>query len=337
MHSALAEELKAALERQWARPVDIDGLERLSVGASREMWRFDALSEGGTFPLILRHPPADVTEAEYETALVATRSCERELQQALYEQGVKVPEVIVALGGEDTEVRTGGFIMERLPGEGMPQRILTDSTYSNSRRRLPQDLAEAIATAHGVPASALPPLATLSVDTQIQLFQQLAERSGMEHPGYEWALCWLRENKPPEVPVTLVHGDFRLGNFVADENGLSGIVDWELAHLGDPMEDLAWLCLRSWRFSRPDLPVAGLTSREALFKAYEKVSGATVDPGRVHFWEALGNIKWGAICLMQSNRYHTSEDKSGAIENAAIGRRFDEALYDFFHVIDKVH
>ncbi len=334
MQTVLARELKSALEQQWSLAVDIVKLERLSAGASQELWQFDAVSDGVTTPLILRHPPADDIEPEYETALTATRSCEGALQQVLYDQGVKVPRVVLALGSEDTEVRVGGFIMERLSGQALPRRVLTDIAYRDARTRLPHQLAEAIAKIHKVPVTVLPRLLPLSASAQIRLFREIADRFGMRHPGFEWALRWLEENCPPDAPPMLVHGDFRLGNFIVDEKGLCGIIDWELAHLGDPVEDLAWLCLRSWRFSRPEFAAAGLTSRKVLVDAYEEFSGLKVDPDRLLFWEGLGNIKWAAICLMQVSRYLSNSEKHSGIENAAIGRRFDEAIYDFFQLID---
>ncbi len=333
----LAEELRSVLEKQWNVAVVIEDLQRLSAGASREMWRFKAVARGEVTALILRRPPSSKVDPKYQTPLNSARQWECELLQILRLHGVKVPEVVLDL---DTEAKTtskepgAGYIMQCLPGEGIPGRLLNDDTYADISHRVPTYLAESISAAHRVPVAELPPLATLGAEAQIAILRQLIDRFGMKHPGLEWAMRWVNDNLTEEVTPGLVHGDFRLGNFLVNGEEVSGIIDWEMAHLGDPMEDLAWLCMRSWRFSRPELPVAGLGDRVDLFKAYENATATFVDPERVRFWEALGNIKWAAICLMQYSRFLHSDNIGANIESAAIGRRFDEALYDFFDVVD---
>ena len=128
---------------------------------------------------------------------------------------------------------------------------------------------------------------------------------GEPHPAFELAFRWLDEHRPAKSsPVAVVHGDFRLGNVIVDATGLQAVIDWELAHLGDPMEDLGWLCSPAWRFGSP-LPAAGVGTREQLFAAYGEVAGVEVDPDVVRWWEVNGILRWGIICVAQAH-VHTS-------------------------------
>ncbi|MDG1188589.1 MAG: DUF6285 domain-containing protein, partial [Ilumatobacter sp.] len=148
---------------------------------------------------------------------------------------------------------------------------------------------------------------------------------GEPHPVFEFTRNWLLEHRPARTRRSLVHGDFRLGNLIVGSGGLSAIIDWELAHIGDPMEDLGWLCVKAWRFGGLD-PVGGIGTREDLFAAYEAAGGGTVDAVAVHWWEVLGTWKWGIMCVLQANVH-----RSGAVrshELAAIGRRVCENEFD---------
>ena len=120
---------------------------------------------------------------------------------------------------------------------------------------------------------------------------------------FELALRWLRERDPgPSKEVTLVHGDFRHGNLIIGPDGVRAVLDWELAHFGDPMEDLGWICVNSWRFGEIDKPVGGFGTREDLFAGYEE-AGRKVDPDRVMFWEVMGTLRWGIMCCGMMQRF----------------------------------
>ena len=123
-------------------------------------------------------------------------------------------------------------------------------------------------------------------------------------------LRWLRANSPGPAEPRLVHGDFRLGNFIVDEDGLAAVIDWELAHLGDPAEDIGWLCIRSWRFGNDDRPVAGVGGLDEFISAYESAGGASVDRDRIRYWEAFGNVKWAVICARQAHDHLTGVRRS---------------------------
>ena len=163
-------------------------------------------------------------------------------------------------------------------------------------------------------------------ERQVRRFTQLWEiNRTREVPRVEEVGARLAAGLPEQLPATVVHGDFRLGNVIVDEHGLAAILDWELAHVGDPMEDLGWLCVKAWRFGG-DLPVAGLGAYDDLFAAYSDASGRPVDPDVVRWWEVLGTLKWGIMCIMQANAHLSGASRSH--ELAAIGRRVCENEYD---------
>jgi aminoglycoside phosphotransferase (APT) family kinase protein len=161
---------------------------------------------------------------------------------------------------------------------------------------------------------------------------------GREYRGFNWprpvfelALRWLDRNDPgPSREVTLVHGDFRHGNLIIGTDGVRAVLDWELAHLGDPMEDLGWICVNSWRFGEIDKPVGGFGSREDLFAGYAE-GGRTVDPDRVKFWEVMGTLRWGVMCCGMMQRFRMGPDHS--MERAMIGRRASETEIDLLRLL----
>ena len=150
-------------------------------------------------------------------------------------------------------------------------------------------------------------------------------------PVFELALRWLREHDPgPSREVTLVHGDFRHGNLIIGPDGVRAVLDWELAHSGDPMEDLGWVCVNSWRFGEIDKPVGGFGTREELFAGYEE-AGRRVDPDRVKFWEVMGTLRWGVMCCGMMRHFRIGPEHS--IERAMIGRRSSETEIDLLRLL----
>ncbi len=145
------------------------------------------------------------------------------------------------------------------------------------------------------------------------------------------AFRWLADRVPVDVPPGLVHGDFRNGNLVVASDGVRAVLDWELAHSGDPMEDLGWICVNSWRFGEIDRPVGGFGQREEMFAGYQAAGGAAVDPERVRWWETFGSLKWGIMCMTMYQIFRGGLDRS--VERAAIGRRCSETEIDLLNLI----
>jgi aminoglycoside phosphotransferase (APT) family kinase protein len=232
------------------------------------------------------------------------------------------------------------FLMERVEGETIARRILRDEEYAEARKVMTAQLGTIAAAIHRIPPEApglemLPrPEAGLSpAETELKRFETTYRTIAPEpHPAFELAFRWLKRNLPPPTETTLVHGDYRMGNLIVGPEGVRAVLDWELAHVGDPLEDFGFLCTRSWRFGNDHLPVAGVGQREDLFAAYEAAGGRKVDPAAAHWWEMFGNIRWGIICIMQANAYLSGLSKS--VELAAIGRRTAETEWELLALME---
>jgi aminoglycoside phosphotransferase (APT) family kinase protein len=204
-----------------------------------------------------------------------------------------------------------------------------------ARAGLVADCATALATIHAIPRGEAEFLDGWDeadpAAAQLDHWASVLHGFDEPHPVLEWALVRLRQILPEPAPAAVTHGDFRNGNLVVGEDGLRAVLDWELSHAGDPMEDLGWLCVRAWRFSRPDLAVGGFGEREALFAAYEDAAGTPVDSERVRFWEVFGDFKWAVICMVQADT-HLSGDQF-SVELASIGRRTCEPEWELLQLL----
>ncbi len=284
----------------------------MAGGASRETWAFDALLPGGrSMPLILRRDPAGRPSArDYADELRLLRSAEK--------AGVPVPAARWAESGP-TSLGAPFILMDRVEGETIPRRIFR-ATDPEERTRLLGQCAAALARIHRMPATevvflgpAQQPRALL--EAQLSTLDALGE----PHPVFELAVRWLLARAPSCSRPAVVHGDFRLGNLIVGSHGLLSVLDWELAHLGDPGEDLGWFCVRAWRFGVDHLAAGGLGGREQLLEAYVAAGGVPPALDGLRFWEVYGSLRWGIMCLLQAS-FHLS-GATPSVELAAIGRR----------------
>jgi aminoglycoside phosphotransferase (APT) family kinase protein len=292
-------------------------------GASRETW----LVEGERDRWVLRRDP------EGSVSLVPIAE-EFALIDHAQEAGVPVP-APVALEPAGGRLGTAGMVMSFVEGTSVAPRILRKPEFEIARSRLTAQLGEALARIHSIDPAQLEgvvpdPGANPATDQLAEWERQLDE-IGEPLPTVELGLRWLRANAPDPAEPRLVHGDFRLGNFIVDEEGLAAVIDWELAHLGDPAEDIGWLCIRSWRFGNDEQPVAGVGQLDEFISAYEAAGGAAVDRGRVRYWEAFGNVKWAVICARQAHDHLTGIRRSH--ELASLGRRICEPEWDLLELI----
>lgn len=304
--------------------VEVRDLVRLSGGASRESWSFDAVHDGAVTELILRRAPAAISDAIGPTMMLEAAAM-REAARV----GVPSPDVIFATA--DKEPLGGScIVMTRVAGESIARKILRDNEYAEARPKLASQCGEILGRLHTMDQQALPAM----VDGyQLDGLRALLDDSGVASPMLELALRWLDTHQPPSTRKTVVHGDFRNGNLIVSPTGIGAVLDWELVHLGDPMEDLGWLCTRAWRFGGAG-PVGGFGEYDDLFAAYEKTSGVPIDPAVVKWWELLGTVKWGVICIVQANRHLVGGQRS--VELAAIGRRLAEQEYDCLTILEEL-
>jgi aminoglycoside phosphotransferase (APT) family kinase protein len=304
----------------------VAGPTKLSGGASQETWSFDIVHAGGKFGAILRRSPRGYGASPGRAAGL---HAEAKLMQLAHDAGLPSPKVLHVLTPED-DLGTG-FIMARVEGETIARKILRDEQFAGARPILARQLGKVAAGIHGLPRDQLPNLRVMSATKEIAELGREYRSFNWPRPVFELALRWLGEHDPgPSQEVTLVHGDFRHGNLIIGPDGVRAVLDWELAHLGDPMEDLGWICVNSWRFGEIDKPVGGFGTREELFAGYEE-GGRRVDPARVKFWEVMGTLRWGVMCCGMMQRFRIGPDHS--MERAMIGRRASETEIDLLRLL----
>jgi aminoglycoside phosphotransferase (APT) family kinase protein len=311
--------LARAVGRWVGRGATIEGLTLLSGGASKETWSFDAVAPDGTRTgLVLRREvpgrPREPGAIHREAAAISMA----------YDAGLSVPELLFIT--DAAGMGPGGMLMRRIEGETIARRILRDEQYVAARPLLVGQLGRFAARLHGLDAPRFPP----QPDPLAQLREQL-DSFGRPSEVFELAMDWLGAHPPPERDPVLVHGDFRLGNVIVGPDGLRAVLDWELTHLGNPAEDLGWLCVKAWRFGAAP-PVAGLGSREELVTAYQAAGGADISLAELRWWEVLGTLRWGVICLTQAWAHLSGAHRS--VELAAIGRRVSEQEWDLLLLLD---
>ena len=292
----------------------ITDLTRLSGGASRDTWRFVA---DGRALILQRQRGGDVRDMGVEAAVV----------RAAGEAAIPVAE-LVASSNQVNPLEASFMVLSAVEGETIARKILRDDEFAHAREVLPAQLGTAMAQLHSIPLDRVP---ALPETDQVEQYRTMLDTLDQPHPTFELAFRWLDAHRPSSTARTIVHGDFRLGNVMVGPDGLRAVLDWELAHIGDPMEDLGWLCVKAWRFGSA-LPVAGVGRYEQLFAAYEAAGGASIDPDVVRWWEVLGTLKWGIMCILQANAHLAGFTRSH--ELAAIGRRVCENEHDLFLALE---
>jgi aminoglycoside phosphotransferase (APT) family kinase protein len=303
----------------------LEAFKRLSGGASQETW---ALTGGG-HDAILRRAPGGTSQAR-SSAAIGLRA-EASLIQAAQAARVPVPDVLYVLGDEDG--LGDGFLMSRVQGETIARPILRNEEFAKARSQLAEQCGTALAAIHSISLDGLPDSLPHSDGlAQIAQYEEIYRGFDAPRPVFELALQWLKANAPAPLEHVLVHGDFRLGNLMIDENGLVAVLDWELAHLGDPREDLAWLCVNSWRFGQTQNRVGGFGQLEDLLSAYNRVTGRDITAADVDWWELLGTLKWGIMCMIMYEAFRSGADPS--VERAAIGRRVSETEIDLINLLE---
>lgn len=318
----LVDALGALLTRQWAEPVEVCELERLSGGASRETWSLVAtLPSGQRRRLVLRRDPAGEPRPE-----VVVREAGALAVAAI--RGVPEPELI-AWSSTPDELGAAYILMDHVPGETIARRILRDPAHAVARERFAGQCGRILAAIHTLSPSEIPGLpADDPLDSLFAEYLDLDE----PHPAFELAFRWLTAQRPaPSGPPSVVHGDFRLGNLIIGPDGVAAVLDWEVVHAGDPLEDLGWLCTRAWRFGGPH-PVGGMGGYDELITAYEQAGGRQVTAEALRWWEVFASLRWGVICARQARRHLSGAQRS--VELAAIGRRTCEQEHDLLELLD---
>jgi aminoglycoside phosphotransferase (APT) family kinase protein len=314
-------EIAASLQRIMLRATGVDApvnnVVRLSGGANMESSSFDHAGSG----YVLRRAPS----AEFMAGRVYGHDVEAAVVRAAFASGVKAPEIAAELLPEDT-IGTG-YVMRRVEAEVNPAKILSAPPPS-----LLNDLAREAARIHAITLDCLP---ALPCPSPTELLAEMKARFvvyGGDRAVFALAFRWLEDHLPAPADPVLLHGDFRMGNIMVDADGLAAVLDWELAHLGDRHQDLAFGCINSWRFGHIDRPAFGVAQLHDLWEAYERESGVAVEPARFRWWLVYSTLWWGLCCLQMAEFWRSGAD--AALERAVIGRRASETEVDVLMLLE---
>lgn len=322
--------LHSAVARHIGRPGTIHDLKRLTGGANKTTWSFDADIDGRRHEFILQISSSADRETPPELAGISTHLTPGEdarIMIAAVKAGVPAPRVCAIFSPEDSV--GAGYVTERVAGETLAPRILREDRFKLARSVMAKQCGQILAVIHAIDLRGVPFLKSMDAPALVDAQRRVADYYNFRLPALELGLKWSAEHAPKNPRNTVVHGDFRMGNFIVGEEGIRCCLDWEVALSGDPMQDLGWLCVKTWRFGGRGA-VGGFGSREDLFASYEKASGHSVKPEQVRFWEAFGSVKWAIGCLQLGTR---GVEEVG-IERSAIGRRIEEPLWDFLNLIE---
>ena len=313
----------------WCRGVE--SVERLSGGASQETYRLVVRTEGGERPMALRRAPGGIGKEE-TIGPGPGLATEAALMQAAQAAGVPEPEVYYVLQPEDGLGE--GFAMQWFDGEALGAKIARAPEYESLRGGLAYECGKILARIHSVDLDATGLREQLDTFSPLELMRNSWERYQAyptPQPMIDYTARWLQDNPPEHYDNALVHNDFRNGNFMVDERDVIAVLDWEVAHIGDPMRDLGWICTNSWRFGRTEHPVGGFGEYADLFRGYEEESGKAVDPAHVRYWEVNGSFWWAVGCLGMAEHYRHGPDQT--VERPGIGRRSSECQIDCVNML----
>jgi aminoglycoside phosphotransferase (APT) family kinase protein len=330
---SLQERLQSFLGGEFTNPVTVTGLERMAGGVSRETWSFDLIERRGRGQarqeLVLRMDPE-------KPFLAGSRDTEFRVMRLAAARGVPVPEVL--WGSEDKGILGKSFfIMRRVAGESRVNRLQNEPRFAGAKEKIVAQLGEALARIHRIPpeqiSAEIPELPRLPPAKAVRNQEQIYRGQAVDpHPVLELAFRWLHAHAPPTGSMALVHGDYRVGNVIFDEGGLRAVLDWEVANLGDPMDDVAWMALRSWRGGQDHLPIGGVGTRETFHGAYERAGGAKIEPEAMVFWDIYAHVRWAVVTVLELGGFLAGQHN---IELASLGRRTAEIEWDLLELLEK--
>jgi aminoglycoside phosphotransferase (APT) family kinase protein len=305
----------------------VEGIQRLSGGASMHTWAFTVVSPSGRQEMILRRRNVPFDEATSRSTSLATEAA---LIRGAAAVGAPVAPLVLLCEPEDGVGEA--HITIRIPGEALGRKIVNDARFEAVRPKLARQCGQVAAQIHTMTGEGIP-LKHANAQEELARYEEVYRASGAERPILELALQHLKKNSPPPMAPVLLHGDFRNGNIMFDpEKGVAAVLDWELSHWGDPAEDLSWICVNSWRFGRADKPVGGFGEYRDLLEGYAEAGGVEVPLSRLLYWQALGSLRWGIMCLMMYTSYATGAESS--VERPMIGRRVSETEIDLINLLE---
>lgn len=285
-------QLEAALSAHWGEPVSVAALNRFHGGAARETYRFEATHDGRTEGLVVRRDPAS-------SLIETSRSVEYHALGRAHAAGLPAPEPLL-LDADGSRLGSPGFIMREVPG-GRAAGALEPDPYGEARDETGRALFTALGQLHALTPTEADRAALPFQDAAGRLAHWKAEIAAHRlrpEPIAAAAIRWLEAHLPkPSGPPAIVHGDFRSGNFLVDaDNRLLVVLDWEMAHIGDPYEDLAWVLDPLWSHGDSGR-AAGTLKRAEAIACWEAGSGRRFDPGPFRWWQLFAGVQGLAIWI----------------------------------------
>ena len=309
-HDEKRERLAAFIrDASGADRVSITALERMSGGAVQQNWALDVQVSSGPFAgpqqwVLRMDAPASVAES-------LARREEFRVLGAMHEARVLAPRPLW-LCEEPAVMGRSFFVMERLPSVAAGHKVARDPALVPDRRGLARELAATLARIHSVkpPHPSLSFLATSLALDNVAHYRAYLDTLVERHPVLEWGLRWCERHAPAREETTFIHRDYRTGNYLVHEGSLAGVLDWEFAAYGNPLEDVGWLFAKCWRFGQHQYEVGGVADTEPFLREYETRSGRTVDAQALRYWQVMAHLRWAVIALQQRERHRSGVEPS---------------------------
>lgn len=308
----------------------ISKIGKLPGGSSNETWVINYFDNNKEEKIILRRHHSGIKDKSNIYPPLSL-SIEASVMEIAYNNNIPVPKIIYKLNNKS--ILGEGFFMEFVEGMSLGNKIVQNTQIHELNPSLASQAGNILAKIHSIPFSQIKNLNTSMANDELIKYREVYKDFSLSIPVFNMAFKWLEENLPnKDNEKCLLHGDFRNGNIlVSPKKGITSVLDWELLHIGDMHEDLAWMCVNSWRFGKIKLPVGGFGKRIDFYKSYQKISGKTLNKDSLKFWEVMGSLKWGIMCLKMYNIYNSGYDRS--VDRASIGRRVSETEIDLLRLI----
>lgn len=326
---AMQRQLETVLAREITGFKALLACDQLTAGASQETFRILIDTRQGEQQFALRRSPTSTSDELIPGQMPL--DTEARLLQLANEAGIPVPGLVYVLTPADELGQ--GYFMQWLEGETLGQRIVRSEALAEVRPLLARQCGEALARIHAIEVdeALTRMLPTTTPEALVHESWDSYKALNLPQPMIDFTARWLLQNLPTGARQTLVHGDFRNGNLMIDETGIRAVLDWELAQIGDPVRDLGWLCVNSWRFGQAELPVGGFGVIEDMLEGYRTVSGIDIDRDDLTFWLVFGSFWWSIATLSMALTWRTGETPS--LERPVIGRRSSEGQMDCVNLL----
>jgi aminoglycoside phosphotransferase (APT) family kinase protein len=309
--------------------------DKLSGGAIQENWSLDVAITGGAWQgehrFVLR------TDAPSGVASSLSRAQEFAVLRVAHRAGVLTPEPLF-LCDDPAVLGRQFFVMRRVAGVAQAHRLTREPALVPDADALVYALGANLARIHALrpplaELDALPPPPAHPALASVAAMRGHLDRLDGAYPALEWGLRCCERRAPAVFDITLVHGDYRTGNYLVDDGRVTGTLDWEFAGWGDPRQDIGWFTARCWRSYGTELEAGGLTQVEPFLRGYESIAPRTISRADLDYWQAMAHLRWAVIALQQAQRHKSGGERS--LELALTGRIVHDLEYELLRLIER--